>query len=211
MSVVYKNATTLTFDGFIKDLYTTFGMSAQGVQQMWRANPAKAYNIVNQDSHLGQGIHREQLHPGDHLEDLTTRYLNEIEKSVEWDNIPATLPREKGKVLCLYDWCANVLGNAAMQSLFGDALLKLEPRALEYFYAFDSESWKLTFQLPPMLASNMHAAKDKSRDAYIGYVKTPMEDRPGICHYLRSIEAKQREAGMNDRDIAIAAQMFFWG
>lgn len=52
----------------------------------------------------------------------------------------------------LYDWCADVLGHAAIHALFGDTLLGFEPRALEYSYNFDEESWKLTFQLPPLFA-----------------------------------------------------------
>ena len=111
----------------------------------------------------------------------------------------------------LYEWCATVLGNAAMRALFGDVLLELEPRLLEYFYSFDAESWKLMFQLPPVFARRMHAAKDSSRSAYTRYFQIPQEKRSGTCHYIRSVEAKQRQAGMTDRDIAATAQMFFWG
>ena len=49
-----------------------------------------------------------------------------------------------------------------MQALFGSTLLELEPRLREYFSEIDSKSWKLTSQLPPLLAKRMHAAKDKS-------------------------------------------------
>lgn len=211
MSIAYKNADTLTFDGFIKDLYTSFGMSKEGIQKMWQSPSSELPKATSREYHLGQGIHREQLHHGDHLEDLTEVFSKEIERSVAWENIPGTSPAQMNKVLPLQDWCAMVLGNATIQAFFGDALLKLEPRLLEYFYAFDSESWKLIFKLPPIFASRMHAAKGKSKDAYLRYVKLPMDKRPGICYYLRTIEAKQREAGMNDRDIAIATQMFFWG
>ena len=71
---------------------------------------------------------------------------------------------------------------------------------------FDSESWKLTFQLPPLLARRMHIAKDKGRGAFIRYFQLPAEKRPGTCYYLRTVEAKQRQAGMNGRDFGIAAQ-----
>lgn len=208
---VYKNPTVLTFDGFIRDLYTTFGMSKDGIQKMWQAQSAKVQDKPI-EVHLGQGIHREQLHPGSHLEDITVVYLREIEQRLRWDRIPDLVTNTRPeKVVSLYEWCAEVLGNATIQALFGNALLDLEPRLLEYSYTFDSESWKLTFQLPPLLAKRMHDAKDQSRAAYISYFKTPPEKRPGTCYYLRGVEKKQRQAGMTDEDIGIAAQMFFWG
>lgn len=172
MSTVYKNITTLTFDGFIRDLYTTFGMSKDGIRLMWQAQSSEAKGTARSSSdrqyHLGEGVHRQQLHPGDQLEDITTKYLDQIRQRLSWDEIPdksASPSTEKRKVLSLYSWCAAVLGNATVQALCGSALLELEPRLLDYFDVFDEESWKLTFQLPPLLAKRMHAAKDSSREA----------------------------------------------
>lgn len=218
MLTVYKNTTALTFDGFIRDLYTTFGMSKDGIRLMWQANSPQAGQGTSEPNsrqvHLGQGVHRQQLHPGDHLEDITAKYLDQIEQQLLWEGITdpsMTEPTEKGQLVDLWHWCATVVGNAAVTALFGNALLKIEPRLLDYLFMFDSESWKLTFQLPPFLARRMHIAKDKGREAFIRYFQVPAEKRPGICYYLRMVEAKQRQAGMNNRDIAIAAQMFLWG
>ena len=89
MSTVYKHATTLTFDGFIRDLYTTFGMSKEGIRLMWQAQPSKAQGNEdlpkNQQAHLGQGVHHQQLHPGDQLEDITAKYLHHIQQGLEWN------------------------------------------------------------------------------------------------------------------------------
>ena len=218
MSTVYKNTTALTFDGFIRDLYTTFGMSKDGIRLMWQANSTQAGQGTSEPKsrqvHLGQGVHRQQLHPGDHLEDITAKYLDQIEQRLLWKGITdvsMTEPTEKGQLVDLWHWCATILGNAAVTALFGNALLEIEPRLLDYLFMFDSESWKLAFQLPPFLARRMHIAKDKGREAFIRYFQLPAEKRPGICYYLRTVEAKQRQAGMNNRDIAIAAQMFLWG
>ncbi|KAG7009648.1 hypothetical protein G7Y79_00002g007630 [Physcia stellaris] len=193
MSTVYKNVTTLTFDGFIRDLYTTFGMSKEGIRLMWQIPPSN-----QKMAQILQRVHK----------------LTSGRQSFTWDAIPncsVSAEAEKNKVVSLYGWCAAVLGNATIRALFGDVLLDLEPRLLDYFAIFDEESWKLTFQLPPLLAGRMHAAKDESRKAYIRFFELPSEKRSGACHYIRSVEAKQRQAGMTDRDIGIAAQMFFWG
>ena len=185
---------------------------------MWQVNGFQAGHGTSEPNsrqvHLGQGVHRQQLHPGDQLEDITAKYIDQIEQRLLWKtmaDVSMTEPTGKGQVIDLWQWCATILGNATMQALFGNVLLELEPRLLDYSYMFDSESWKLTFQLPPLLARRMHAAKDKGREAFIRYFQLPAEKRSDACYYLRMVEAKQREAGMTNRDIGIAAQMFFWG
>ena len=83
MVTVYKSVTKLTFDGFIRDLYTTFGKSNEEIRLMWQAQLSKGQGSADlPDSrtvHLGQGVHREQLHPGDELEETTTKYLDQIQ------------------------------------------------------------------------------------------------------------------------------------
>jgi len=55
----------------------------------------------------------------------------------------------------------------------------------------------------------MHKAKDDGRNAYIRCFKLPADQRTAACPYIQAVEAKQRLAGMNDTDIATAAQMLF--
>ncbi|KAL8831335.1 MAG: hypothetical protein Q9191_000922 [Dirinaria sp. TL-2023a] len=217
MAAVYKTITTLTFDGFIRDLYTTFGMSKDGIRLMWQTSPTESLDASTGDAkqyHLGEGVHREQLHPGPHLDNITGKYLQQIQQQLVWSQIPAptySLKGKESKKVMLYDWCADILGHAGMNALYGDGLLQLEPRLLEYFYGFDQESWKLTFQLPPLFARDIHTTKDNAKKAYIHYFQLSLEKRSQACHYLRTVEAKQRQAVMSDADIGIAAQMFFWG
>ena len=218
MATAYKNTTTLKFDGFARDMCATFGMSQDGIRRMWQVQSSKAKEITESSGdrqiNIGVALHRQQLLPGDHLEDITSKYLDQIRQSLIWAKIPdkSTSPStEKRKVVSLYSWCAAVFGNATVQALFGNVLLELEPRLLEYYNIFDDESWKLTYQLPTLFAKRMHAALDSSREAYIRYYQLPSEKRAGACHYIRTVEAKQRQVGMNDRDIALHAQMFFWG
>ena len=217
MATVYKNTDSLTFDGFIRNLYTSFGMSKEGIRLMWQTHPSKSLDTRTPSTkqfHLGEGIHREQLYPGTQLDDITGKYLDQIQQRLAWHRIPGSVVSavpEGGKRVSLHDWCADVLGHVATNALYGDALLDLEPRLLEYFYTFDQESWKLTFQLPPLFASTMYNAMENARDAYIRYFQLPRHKRSGMCYYLRKVEEKQRQAGMSDADIGIAAQMFFWG
>ncbi|KAI4106120.1 MAG: hypothetical protein LQ339_003117 [Xanthoria mediterranea] len=132
MSLVYKSTESLAFDDFIRDLHVGFGMSAYGRETMWDDTAGKC--LV----HQANDIHHAQLHPGEHLDDLTQKFLGQIE------------PRK------------------------------------------------------------MHQAMERNTNAFTRYFQLPLEDRPGACYYVKSFEALQREASMNNRDLAITIHLFYW-
>ena len=162
--------------------------------------------------HIGTTVRREQLYAGPHLEDLTAVYLVHLEKQMNLENIPAccivqSSPKE---VVSLRKWCAEVIGKATIQAFFGSSLLELAPTLLKDFYTFDANSWKLMYGYPRAFAKVMYHAKDRNTEAFIRYFELPAEERRDACHYMRALEVNQRKAGMTNRDIALAAQMFFW-
>ena len=109
MAAVYKNTAGLTFDGFIRNLYTSFGMSNEGIRLMWQAHPTKSLDTRTPNTkqfHLGEGIHREQLHPGTHSNDITGKYLDQIQQRLAWNRIPGSIApgiTGAGKTVSLYD------------------------------------------------------------------------------------------------------------
>ncbi len=202
MSEVYKNTSTLSFHGFIRDLYAAMDVSPIGIRKMWETVKRGSGVSDNRQLHLGEGIHREQLHHGEHLEVMTAAYIKQIELSMSTNERP---------VVSLRHWCAEVLGTAALVAWFGENIMDIEPRLLEYFAVFDTDSWMLTYKYPRFLGKEMHAAKDVQREAFMKYFKLRPEERKDAGYYIRTVEAKQRKAGMTDWDIATTAQMFFWG
>ncbi|KAL8728925.1 MAG: hypothetical protein Q9181_005173 [Wetmoreana brouardii] len=209
MSLVYRNTTTLSFDEFIQDLHVAFEMSASGRRIMWDQSKGKCL------LHVGTDLHRAQLHPGEHLDDLTQALLKQIEQRLTWDQVLAyrhRLVREDSKqnTLSLYDWCASVLVPAASVAFFGEALLRINEHLTEEFLAFDEDSWMITYRYPRFLARNMHYSKDRNMEALICYFRLPLQDRPGACYYVKSLEARKRAAAMSDRDMAISFQLFYW-
>lgn len=210
MAVVYKHAETLTFDGFVKDMYTQFGMSAAGISKMFGQMASGDYQ---QHAHLGTGVQREQLHPGQNFDQLVGVYLRHIERQMDSTKLPdgcVVLDSGGKKMFQLRKWCAAVLGSASAEAFFGKALLELDPNLLEDFHTFDCQSWKLLYQYPRMFAKPMFEAMERGTKTYTRYFQLPIEERSDACHYMKTVEVKQRRAGMTDGDIAIAGQMFFW-
>ena len=209
MSSVYKNHQALSFDGFVKDLYTSFGMTPNGIEKMFQ--PYRSEDGPR--AHLGTGIQKEQLHPGQNLEDLTTVYKYHIGRQMDGDNIPQSCVQQvtgDTKTVWLNRWCADVLGPATAQAFFGNMLLEIDPNLLHDFHIFDLSSWKLTYKLPRPFAKEMYAAVERMTKSFTRYYQVPQHKRNDICHYFKTTESRQRRANMSDRDIAIAAQAMFW-
>jgi hypothetical protein len=58
-------------------------MSPDGINKMWQLASDQADMSENRnvhEKHLGEGIHREQLHPGSHLDKMTENYIVVIER-----------------------------------------------------------------------------------------------------------------------------------
>ena len=176
---------------------------------MW--NTSKGTNLI----HVADDLHHAQLLPGKHLDDLTDCMMAQIEHRLAWEQITAdSLQAIRGvgeqKVVSLYKLCAGVLVPATTVAFFGDALLGVDENFINDFHAFDENSWMRTYRYPRLLARKMYHGKDMNTDTFTKYFQLPLSDRPGACHYVRSLEAHQREAAMPVRDIAIAIQLFFW-
>ena len=212
MSTVYRNFDVLTFAGFVQDLEVSFGVSPDGLRHLWHVEPPKIDGGPDRHVHLSQGLHREQLHPGLHLQDMMARCLKEVDEMLVWGRILDIAATDKSqKVVSLYQWCAEVLCQATTRALLGDQIFEVEPKLLEYFHMYESESWKLTHKLPRIFAKRMYAGKDKTTEAYTRYFQLPLEERLDSCYYIRTVEAAARKMGVTDEDIAIHAQMFSWG
>ena len=96
-----------------------------------------------------------------------------------------------------------------MKAFFGNVLLELDPNLLNDFHQFDANSWMLLYQYPRPLAKPMFRAHDNGAEAFTRYFQLPATERKP-CHYIKTVEAKQRKAEMSDRDIDIVAQGMFW-
>ncbi|KAL8652125.1 MAG: hypothetical protein Q9210_002876 [Variospora velana] len=203
MSLVYKNTTTLSFDNFIRDLHVSFGLSTSGLETMWDNSYGKC--LVHQSGDL----HRAQLHPGEHLDDLMQKLLATIERRLNEDHEKFTNTSDHQTVRSLYDWCADVLVPAASIAFFGEALLRIEPNLIDDFHAFDEDSWMLTYRYPRLLARNMHRGREANMKAFTRYFELAPEDRTGACHYVKSFESLQRQAGMKETN-ANAFKICFW-
>jgi len=209
MASVYKNSSTLSFDSFVHDLDAAFGMSAGALSVLFDTSSGKC--LSSQTS----SIYGAQLHPGEHLEDLTLQFVSRIAERLTWACIPDThaiLDQTKvtQKTVSLYGWCADVLVPSATEGFFGPALLKLDSNFIQDYHDFDNDSWMLTYRYPRFLARKLYTSLDRNTAAFTRYVQLAPSERPGACYYVHHMTKRLREADIPDRDMAIVLQMFYW-
>lgn len=103
-----------------------------------------------------------------------------------------------------------MLAHSSAKALFGNALLEASPAFVNQIYVFDELAWHFILKFPKFFAGKMEAAKASCTQAFVHYLQLPSQERPGMCQWVESIEAKQREAGMTELDIAKSFLVFFW-
>ena len=185
---------------------------------MWHTTPESSSLLDSKSGAKSVAIqahdlHHTQLLPGDNLEAISNIFLSCIERNTRWDRIPLTSiikTSTESKTISLHAWCRDVIIDAATRAFFGDRLLELSPDLTQHFCSFDDHSWMMLYRYPRFLATSMYAAKEKVIDALEAYFELPVQDRPGAAYYIRTMEAKQREIGLPNRDIAKVAMMMYW-
>ncbi|KAI9879019.1 MAG: hypothetical protein M1830_009818 [Pleopsidium flavum] len=220
VTAAYKDTEGLTFDVFVRDIMVSFGATPGAIQKMWlsasddstgfeSSTPNPLHKCLAQ---LTRDFHKQQLHPGENLDALGSKFQTYIDELLRCDSLlPSTSSSPSSwKELSLVDWCGDVLLNAATRAFFGEKLLEIEPNLLRDFFDFDNNSWMLMYRYPPFLAKEMNRAKTRAIDGLTAYFALPKDQRTGEAWFVRTLEAEQRKLGIGDRDIATLILMVYW-
>ncbi len=222
ISIIYRNTTTLGFDEFVRDTMLSLGASQDGVRKMYespryensdtsgKGNINRLHKIL---AHAGEDYYRQQLLPGNLLDQLWENIESRIFQALSWEGFPkqcTTSTGEGTKTLSLQSWCRETLIRSVSAAVFGDRLIQLEPRLVDIFKTFDDNSWKLTYKLPRSLAKEVHVAKDKIVVTFVDYFATPRDQRAGETWLVRTLETEMRKIEVSDHDIAALFGMPFW-
>lgn len=110
----------------------------------------------------------------------------------------------------LLDWTRDVLLKAVTEAIFGDQLMKLDPQLLDYFTAFDDESWKLSYKYPRQVSKKMYQAKDNMVAAIEKYLRLAKDQRPEQAWLVGKLEAETKDAGIDTHDLAAMITSLLW-
>ena len=219
LSEVYRNTSTLTFDGLVRTIHKgVANVSPEGFKTLWRT-PAEGYEPLHPNPmgkvlvHYGNDIQHAQLLPGQRLEDLTHSFLRLIQENMRWNHFRETSVLKSNadeKVVSLHHWCLEVLVDSATRAFFGEYLLELEPSLTQTFKAWDENSWMMTYQYPLFLAKAAVQPRDRLINALTQYFEAPQEKRKGEVYLVRELEDEQRHAGLSNSDSARIFMIIYW-
>lgn len=227
VAVVYRNIEQLTFDEYIRGMMLQFGATPAAVDKMWRkptssdflsSNDLQPNPLLKPLAHLSDGFNRQQLHPGERLDVLQNTFLGNIHKSLTWENmspkvILSSVPGKEStrtRTVSLIAWTREVLLDGATRAFFGDALLEIDPQLFDSFFAFDDNSWKLTYKIPRPWSTEMYASKQKAQDALKKYFMLPKDKRPGAAWIIQTLETEMKARGIDESDISAFLMMIYW-
>ena len=219
----YKNTTSLSFDGFVRDLMLSCGGSPSGVDKMYQppAKDGKGHVMIAPNpmhkclANLTVDFHKQQLLPGDELDKLGYQFLRIINEHLQWEKMTSQRGyvvevNREGVDVSLFKWCGDILVDAGTRAYFGERLLQIDPNLLQSFFEYDEKAWMLLFQYPHFLSKDMYAAKQRIIDALSTYFRLPKEQRKGEAWFIQALETEQRALGMSDQDVAALLMIVYW-
>lgn len=196
VAAVYRDTQRLDFDAFIKDVMHDFGCTKETLEKMFdpTGRPKHWMDKAHDDFKL-------QMHPGHHLRNVEAQFLGNIDRMMHFESISTKCvvdSIEDTKTVSLWSWAWTVLSEAATQAFFGDVIFEVAPNALDDFWTFNLEAWKLHSKYPRFAAPKVFDALEGSVKAFADYLAVPREDRPGACWLVEQLERGIQELGISD-------------
>lgn len=203
-----------------------FGASPAAVESMWLA-PTEDFleerkrkgGFPNPHAkplgNMSELMFKSQLHPGNEMDKLTDTFLGIIHERMAWENIPDTMIMKRNnkdteRVVSLQRLVRYVLLYAATKAFFGEAIFKIDPKILDYFAAFDEDSWQFTYQVPAIFARKMFQAKTRAQQVFDRYFELPRNERSDASWLVTTLEDEMLAVGTKSKDISAYLMMLYW-
>ncbi|KAF2758981.1 cytochrome P450 [Pseudovirgaria hyperparasitica] len=207
INTVYRNTKTLSTEKFAKDMMKSLGVSADGMKKGW-GNPAE-----KPLSEHAVDIFRKQFNPGPNLTSIWTSMSHHMDKALTWDNVPRDAIRSEGKTqmtMSLWTFTRAVLIDSLNLALFNKTLTDLQPNMVQIISDFDDYSWQLIYQLPPVMAKEVHNALAELKSTFRTYFAIPQPDRADAAYMVTALEDKIRAFGLGPDDLATMFVVPMW-
>ena len=222
ISAIYKDTENLSFDPFMKEMLRRVGVSSATIAK-WIPDSSEPCASGPRDgprpsireiSHVGQKLCRQQLLPGKEFDIFSTKLINDIEQSLQWDKISRGITLSSTnttKRVSLIGWCREVLIVSATRSIFSEHLLQIDAHLIDSFYTFDAASWKAFFKFPRFLSRDMDAGKDRILHALSKYFSVPKDERKGESWLISNLETEMIKVGITDvAEMASIVMPLYW-
>lgn len=209
---VYKNSETLSFESFVQGLMRANGNTEDVVQLMYSALPVDKPGFPNPNREslgvLAQKMHTHQLQPGKELLILQHKVLGWIDRNL----VPDTLHKKSMYTLRqdspstevpLYKWCSDYFVSLGQWVYFGDLLDDINPQLTDAFFNFDELIWKMLYNYPNVLSSDMAIPRAEIVASLRQYFAVPKEQRQDCAWLVDAMEDEMRALGVDNDNLAV--------
>lgn len=211
----YNNASTLSWDSFLRDCLTGFGVNPKRLDKLWcpsttrsEINPS-GKNIIN----LTEELYRKHLLPGENFEVLMSRLKQNLEDYLSHDRVFESFGHGSGnstQKISLLQLCGDVLINVTQAALFDPVLFRIDPTMTAGMQTFTDELWKLLYPCPGIDAREVKALRSQYHRAFLSYMRLPKEARTKEAWMISTLIDQYREFNIDEDDAASMMVMVYW-
>ena len=211
----FNNANTLSWDCFLNDCLTGFGVNPKRLKKLWypskthsEINPA-GKNIIN----LTEDIYRKHLLPGDNFEVLMSRLRKNLGDMLSHDQVFERFGHVSGNSterISLIQLCGDVLINVTQAALYDPVLFRIDAKMTAGMQTFTDELWKLMYPCPGINAREVKALRAQYQRAFLTYMRLPKEARKEEAWMISALIDQYREFNINEDDAAAMMVMVYW-
>lgn len=209
---VYRNSEAVSFDDFVQGLMRNNGNGEEAIRAVFTALPVDKAGFPNPRGEsigrLASVMHAHQLHPGANLavlQDKVQKWLNYHVHPKEICAKPtATSSGRKSVEVPLYQWCSKYFIQLGQDIYFGETLARIDPTLPSVFFLFDELIWKMLYQYPGFLSSDMSVPRAQVIASLDKYLQVPQKERARDAAWLvNAMEDEMRAVGVQGENLAI--------
>ncbi|RAL08038.1 cytochrome P450 [Aspergillus homomorphus CBS 101889] len=211
ISTIDKERRIFSFEDFMNLVYDDMAkVSPKNKPLLWRT-PAQGYVSIFPNpkqltcAHTGVELLHKQFHRPDMLRQFLDSSLAGFSQALQWNTLYTTSvlgSSPEHKVVSLRSLCRDAIVDAQVDSFFGTRLLELEPNLRVILSDWDTQSWRVIYQLPSALAKPATQPRDRLVDVLAQYYSLPAINRPGSVAFVNELYDDYKQAGLSTRDIA---------
>ncbi|RAH69240.1 cytochrome P450 [Aspergillus aculeatinus CBS 121060] len=233
LSIVWRNTTALSYDPFTSRMLMAFGITPRHVRNLYEPDPARLLNDekTREQSllyranpkklsymHLQSQWFKTQLLPGDHLKGLLQVYPVYLSRFLQIPQLRRGMSSEtqgdetkaSSVTVPLGRFCRYVLAQSAFRTFFGEELFEVEPQFAHIYQRWEDASWKVFYNIPPLLAPGLHSDRKRTIAALAVYLDLPDSQRKNTAWIFGAMNSELTNLGLPASDRAGLIMMICW-
>lgn len=225
----FDNTSGLDYSHHLSDLLRTFGIGEEDLQKSWRVPRPGDRGYVAKNPHNPrqlpfikwvQALYRDQLMSGARMDTMCSSFIRSCLKNLQWSQLDdCTMGfleerrwlSEPRRVVSLYQLVRSVMIEAAIQSMFGDHLSKLDSNIVEHVITFNDYAWMTVFNYPDIFRRYpIHAAQSTLKATFKRFAALPESERTGACWLINTTIKGMETTGLSMDARSSMLLMMFW-